>query len=193
MDADIYMFNPGLPPDQSGFEAEACSAAEPLSAKRIHEQLAAAGVTHFVTVPDTHQRTVMEVVVQNEKIRFITACTEDEAVCIAAGLYIGGARPIVSIQNTGVLASVNALRGIGVDGRLPLPLLVGQYGIDLSRPESMNDSTAVRLLEPSLNILGIPTVRLSEAQHLDDLGERIRQCWALDRPTAFVVVAPTKD
>jgi len=46
----------------------------------------------ILSVPDTHQKTVLAALDKEEQIRVLTCATEDEATTIAAGLYIGGER-----------------------------------------------------------------------------------------------------
>ena len=53
-------------------------------AEAVVAALRAAGVTHVVIVPDTHQRTVLAELARQSQIRVITACTEDEAIAINA-------------------------------------------------------------------------------------------------------------
>ena len=44
----------------------------------------------ILSVPDTHQKTVLAALDKEESIRVLTCATEDEATTIAAGLYTGG-------------------------------------------------------------------------------------------------------
>ncbi|HEX5939642.1 MAG TPA: hypothetical protein VFZ12_04720, partial [Dehalococcoidia bacterium] len=107
-----------------------------IPAGRIVEELARLGLCTVVTVPDTHQRTVLSALAGDERFRIITAATEDECLGICAGLWWGGIDPLLLIQHAGVFASVNALRGIGLDMGIPLTMLVGLYGRDPAvRPE----------------------------------------------------------
>ncbi len=52
-----------------------------------------AGVQDVVLVPDTHQRTVLDLLMADDEIRTVHCSTEDEAVAVSAGLIIGGRRP----------------------------------------------------------------------------------------------------
>src|SRR3989337_3497890 len=44
----------------------------------------------ILSVPDTHQKTVLAALDKEEQIRVLTCATQDEATTIAAGLYMGG-------------------------------------------------------------------------------------------------------
>src|SRR5947207_13982518 len=89
-----------------------------VSAEAIVREIVALGVTHVVNVPDTHQRTVLAALARESRIRLLTACTEDEAIAINAGLWIGGQRPFLSIQHVGLLAALNNVKGIRMDARI---------------------------------------------------------------------------
>ncbi len=83
------------------------------------------GVTHVVWIPDSHLGTWEPALLQSNSIRLIRACREGEAIAIAGGLLLGGARPVVMIQCTGLFEAGDALRNIVHDLKLPLVLIVG--------------------------------------------------------------------
>ena len=129
---------------------------ESVTASAILQELKACGVTHAVTVPDTHQRTLLEAIRADADVALITAATENEAVALAAGLWIGGREPVVIIQHAGLYACANYLRGIGLDGGVPLVLLVGLLGREPDREPRASRSSMVRLAQPLLEALDIP-------------------------------------
>src|SRR5438270_13263909 len=117
-------------------------------ARSIVAELRRIGVSHVINVPDTHQRTLLAELARQSAITLLTACTEDEAIAINAGLYVGGQRPILSIQHVGLLAAMNNVKGIAIEARIPTCILVGYFGRDVSRPARDNDALGIRLPEP---------------------------------------------
>jgi len=55
----------------------------------------------------------------------LTCSTEDDANAVAAGLYMTGEPVIVMIQHAGLYASVNTIRGISMDGKVPIFYMIG--------------------------------------------------------------------
>jgi sulfopyruvate decarboxylase TPP-binding subunit len=86
--------------------------------------LEAAGFTHLVWVPDSHLGT-WDAALSASRLAPIRPCREGEAIGIAAGLMLGGARPVVAIQCTGFFEAGDAVRNVVHDLRLPLKLLIG--------------------------------------------------------------------
>src|SRR6266516_7768133 len=127
-----------------------------VAASAILAELRTLGISHVVNVPDTHQRTLLAELARQSKIQLVTACTEDEAVAINAGLWIGGQRPVLSIQHVGLLAALNNIKGIAMDARIPTCMLVGYFGRDVTRSARENAARAVSLIEPTLETWGIP-------------------------------------
>src|SRR5687767_4556167 len=105
---------------------------ESVPARLLHQQIIDLGVSHVVTVPDTHQRTLLASLYAEPRIEVITVSTEDEAICASAGLWMGGAEPLLLIQNLGLFAAMNALRGIAQDKNVPTCMLVGQFSRDVT-------------------------------------------------------------
>jgi hypothetical protein len=89
--------------------------------------LEAAGFTHLVWIPDSHLGT-WEAALAGSRLAVVRPCREGEAVGIAAGLMLGGARPLVAIQCTGFFEAGDAVRNVVHDLKLPLKLLVGVRG-----------------------------------------------------------------
>src|SRR2546426_1121760 len=55
----------------------------------------------IISVPDTHQKTVLAALDKERDVRVLTCSTEDEANGVAAGLWMTGEPVIVMIQHAG--------------------------------------------------------------------------------------------
>ena len=66
------------------------------------DALRAAGCDHVVTVPDWVQLAMHVRLEAGEPgLPMVACCAEDQAVTVAAGLTLGGRRPVVVVQNQG--------------------------------------------------------------------------------------------
>jgi sulfopyruvate decarboxylase TPP-binding subunit len=159
----------------------------------ILQHIRQAQVSHVVTVPDTHQRTLLELLAKSEDPRLLTVCTEDEAIAVGAGLYIGGVRPLLLIQNAGLFASMNTLRGISLDGRVPTCLLIGEFQRDPNVPSRENTARVVHLLEPTLEAWGVPYYRLDQPGDLRQIPVAYERSLEERGPVALLVGASTAE
>jgi sulfopyruvate decarboxylase TPP-binding subunit len=148
-------------------------------------------ITHVVTVPDTHQRTLLDLLARDARIQLITSATEDEAIGINAGLWMGGQRPLVLMQQTGLLASLNTVKGIAFDARIPTCMLVGYYGRDISKPARENPQRVVHLIEPTLEAWQVPYFPLEGPADLAKLALGYERSLHDEGPTVVLVGAPT--
>src|SRR5438128_4230657 len=73
-----------------------------------------------LSVPDTHQKSVLAALDKEQALRVVTCATEDEATTAAAGLWMGGEPCVLMIQHAGLYASINTLRGVALAGRVPV-------------------------------------------------------------------------
>jgi sulfopyruvate decarboxylase TPP-binding subunit len=87
--------------------------------------LEAAGFTHVVWIPDSALGPWEAALASSPKLKLVRPCREGEAIGVAAGLMLGGARPVVVIQCTGLFEAGDALRNVVHDLKLPLKLIVG--------------------------------------------------------------------
>jgi sulfopyruvate decarboxylase TPP-binding subunit len=171
--------------------AHAAPVATSVPADAIVHELLALDITHVVMVPDTHQRSVLAALARQSQIRLLTACTEDEAIAINAGLWIGGQRPILSIQQVGLLAAMNNVKGIALDARIPTCMLVGYFGRDVTRTARENAARAVHLVEPTLDTWGIPYFPIEGPHDLGAIASAYRHSVEHHGPTVILVGAPT--
>jgi sulfopyruvate decarboxylase subunit alpha len=106
-------------------------------------------------------------------------------------MWIGGAESVVIIQNVGLFAAMNALRGVAMDMNVPTLLIVGQFGRDVSKTVENNAATGVRLLEPVLDAMGVPYYRLDFAADVDVLRTAYDRCRDERGPVVVLIGAPT--
>jgi sulfopyruvate decarboxylase TPP-binding subunit len=129
------------------------------SASSLFAALQTAKVTHCVTVPDFVQFALHErIMAEDSDIVNLLACAENQALTMATGLYIGGATPIVMIQNQGFLNCINTLRATCIDSAVPMVLLIGQHAREadnIGQPSKQSRRSMVRLMEPLLQALDL--------------------------------------
>ncbi len=91
--------------------------------------VAAAGSRHVVYVPDNPLSHVLRVLASDyPDIRTTVATREEEAFGIAAGLYLGGIRPTVMLQSSGLGNSLNALTSLLLPYQIPVFIVVSMRG-----------------------------------------------------------------
>jgi phosphonopyruvate decarboxylase len=140
-----------------------------------------------LSVPDTHQRTVLSALDKERDIRVVTCATEDEATAVAAGLFMGGEPCVLMIQHAGLYASVNTLRGVAMDGRIPIFYMIGL--LQREKDKDLKDSrhSMVRFCEPLLDLFGVPHARLEGPSDVHFIPEYYRLSRERRGPAAVLV------
>jgi len=121
----------------------------------------AAGVTDVAYVPDNPLSFVLgDFERRYPSVRLILATREEEAFGIAAGLYLGGRRPSVMLQSSGLGNSINALTTLVVPYRIPMLIVVSMRGDD----GEWNAAQAPmgQAVRPILDAIRIPHVTVSD-------------------------------
>lgn len=129
-----------------------------------------AGITHVVGIPDNTSGPLFPEVRKHPTIRLVPVTREGEAFALAAGLWLGGASPLVVVQNTGLLESGDAIRGTAMRMGVGLPVVVtgrgyakmsaAGMGPDANKTRELltraDVDSAALLTEPTLEAWGIP-------------------------------------
>ena len=157
----------------------------------IAHALADCGIDSATVVPDFVQIATHQCLDANGGRLRVTYCAnENQAIHVATGLYIGGRRPVVMMQNQGLYNCVNSLRACGLDAGIPLLLMVGQFGREFSNyGQDMRASRRhmVSLLEPVLDALGIACWRLETEQDLGAIAAAHAHAEQQRSPAAIIV------
>jgi sulfopyruvate decarboxylase subunit alpha len=130
------------------------------------------GVTHVVWLPDSTLGTWERAFEAATELTLVRVCREGEAWAIAAGLHLGGKRPMIVMQNTGLFESGDALRNVLFDLRLPLYALIGYRSYLL---ENSPDS-ARRYTQPIIDAWGLDHVMIEGPDALLRLADHYRSC-----------------
>ena len=89
----------------------------------------AAGSRDVVYVPDNPLSHVLRAFEhQFRDVRLVLATREEEAFGIAAGLYLGGRRPTVMLQSSGLGNSLNAVTSLLLPYQIPVLMIVSMRG-----------------------------------------------------------------
>ena len=159
------------------------------SGDQIASLLARLGVTHVVTVPDSTLGRWEGAIRQSGAIRLVRVCREGEAWVVAAGLYLGGARPLVMIQCTGLFESGDSLRNVLFDWGLPIFSLIG-YRSYLNQ-ETLPGDTCLAFTEPVLEAWKIDYRLITEPTQLEVIAGHFAACRAAGKPGAALIAEGT--
>lgn len=125
-----------------------------LSPAELTNKLSIRGYDFVTGVPCSLLGPLINQFTLEDKWRYFSAGNEGLAVGLAAGAYIGGHRPVVFMQNSGLGYAFDGLTSLTAVLRIPLLLLIswrGEAGIgDEPQHENMG-----RILPDTLRLLGI--------------------------------------
>ena len=155
------------------------------SGEQIADCLEALGVTHVITVPDSTIGQWQEAIEGRGRTRLIRVCREGEAWEVAAGLYLGGATPLVMIQCTGLFESGDALRNVLHDWKIPIFSIIG-YRSYLNQSTLPGDTCLV-FTEPMLDAWRIDYRLITQESQLDVIASHYMACRDAGRPGAILV------
>ena len=160
------------------------------SASAMLAALQSAGVTHAVSVPDFVQFALHQKLGEAASgIRCLFTASEDQALTTAAGLHIGGAVPVILVQNQGLYKCLNTLRAVCLDAGIPVVFLVGQFGREVEnfdKPMTESRRSMVSLMEPFLNAVNVKHWVVDSDDNVDGITQAFTHARAAE--TAAVVL-----
>jgi sulfopyruvate decarboxylase subunit alpha len=100
----------------------------PGRAKVLHDALSGAGIELVATLPETWLMPLLRELEADPALRVVEVAKEDEAIGIAMGAQLAGARAAALMQNHGLFAALNAVVSGAMLYRVPLLLLISDRG-----------------------------------------------------------------
>jgi sulfopyruvate decarboxylase TPP-binding subunit len=144
------------------------------------------GITHVVWIPDSELGTWEPALSASSDIKLIRVCREGEAIAVAAGLLLGGQRPVVVIQCTGLFEAGDALRNVVHDMKLPLFMIIGLRSYYAYQQGTTRDTCPV-FAEPILRAWQIAYVLLDRRNTATDLAAAYQKAQAEKRAGAVLI------
>jgi sulfopyruvate decarboxylase TPP-binding subunit len=144
------------------------------------------GISHVIWIPDSDVGTWDQALRTAPALQLIRVCREGEAMAIAAGLLLGGKKPLVILQCTGLFEAGDALRNVVHDMKLPLFLMVGIRNYEAYQRRASADNCPV-FTEPIMRAWQIPYILLQRERGAAELVTAYRQAQVENRAGAVLL------
>ena len=143
---------------------------------------------HFYTgVPCSYFNSIIRTLQSNGKSSYVIASNEGSALALASGAFLGGQRPVLMIQNSGLGNLINPLTSLSMIYKIPVLIFVSgrAYGIQDEPQHEIIGRTMGKLLD-SIGLLhwDLPT---EEADLTGILNEGIQAASQKQSPVVFFV------
>lgn len=172
---------------------EAPVASEDVAARDLHGSsiiaaIKASGIEYVLAVPDIVTSSgLLGPIARDNDFKLIRVCKEDECIGIASGLSYADKRALILIQYTGFLDSLNAIRGIAVEYKQPICMMVGLLGHDPEKAPRASPRYGVRIIEPILDDMGIAHHLVSEDADIGKIQPAVERAYRESAPVALLI------
>jgi sulfopyruvate decarboxylase subunit alpha len=154
----------------------------------IIREIKASRIEFVVSVPDiTTSEGLLRPLSQGSDPRLVRVCKEDEGVAICAGLSYCNRRALLLIQQTGLLDSINAIRGVAVEYSLPICMMVGLLEKEPGVLPRQSKRYAVRIVEPVLDAMGIAYHEIEGEGDVGKIAPAIEAAYAQMQPVVLLI------
>ena len=154
----------------------------------IIAEIKKSGVETVITLPDrTTAEGLLRPIAADTELRHVRACKEDEAIGISAALSYCDHRALILIQYTGLLDSVNAIRGVAVEYEMPICMMVGLNSKEPGVAPTRSKHYGIRIVEPILDAMGVDRLLLETDDDIAKIKPAIETAYERSRPVAMLV------
>lgn len=152
-----------------------------LFGKKIFEEFKKCGITHIVWLPCFQLGFIYEAMMNQKEIELVPVCREGEGIAVAAGLALGGKKPIVLYQNTGIYESGDSMRLLTFELHVPLLIMLGYRGW------KGTDSAGV-IMEPTMDAWQVKYHILKSVEDVGKISVADKEAQETRKPVAILIV-----
>ncbi len=155
-----------------------------LNPQTVLNEMKKNGVSNVIWLPDSETNWLYMLMQEEPSLDLIAVSREGQAFSTAAGLSVGGKKPIILIQNTGMMESGDSLRGWGMGMNIPVVMMVGYRGYTR---HGVNQDTAATYTERFLNAFGIQYYLVENDSDAERISVAFEEAERTKRPVAILV------
>ena len=151
----------------------------------VYRGLKCAGIDFAASVPCVNLQELLTLIGGDPEIIHLPATREEEGVGICAGAWMGGRRPALLMQNSGLGNCINALASLDILYGIPLLMIISHRG---GAGEPIVAQVPMgRLTVPLLDALGISHFQ-PQPEQAEEAVAQAWQCAATARMPAAVLL-----
>jgi sulfopyruvate decarboxylase TPP-binding subunit len=155
-----------------------------LSPETVLAEMTKNGVTDIVWLPDSETNWLYLLMQAEPSLRLVGVSREGHACSIAAGLAAGGRKPMILIQNTGMMESGDSIRGWLLGLNIPVVLMVGYRGWTR---HGVTTDTAATYTERFINAFGLNYYLVESDADANRISVAFEEAAKTQRPVVVLV------
>ncbi len=162
--------------------------ADRLKARNLIREIKRAGIRFIVALPDrTTSEHLLKTMIKDPEFQVVQVCKEDEGVSICSGLHAAGHRALLLMQYTGLLDSINAVRGVAMQGKNPVCMMVGMLQKEPGVPPTQSKRYGLRIVEPILDAMQVEHHLIEAPGTEDKVAPTVEAAYTELRPVAMLI------
>ena len=155
-----------------------------LSPETILAELKKNGISHVIWLPDSETNWLFMLMKAEPSLTLVGVTREGLAFSTASGVWAGGKKPVILIQNTGLMESGDSLRGWALGLNIPVVMMVGYRGWTR---HGVNTDTAATYTERFLSAFGINYYLVEDDADAPRISIAFDEAAKTKRPVAVLV------
>jgi sulfopyruvate decarboxylase subunit alpha len=158
--------------------------AGPSNSESIFRGLKRGGIDFVVSVPCVKLGPLLELVSDDPDMVHVPVTREEEGIGVCAGAFMGGKRPAILMQNSGLGNSINALTSLNLLYGIPLLLIISHRGTEGEKV--VGQVPMGKATVPLLDAIGIEHRSPGPADAEDAVAKAVETVFTERRPIALL-------
>jgi sulfopyruvate decarboxylase subunit alpha len=135
----------------------------------LYEAIKELGINLLLTLPDNMIQGLLKIVNERNEIREVSITREEEGIGVAAGAYLGGIKPAIIMQNSGLGNSINAIKSLLHLYKIPILLIMSHRGTEREKIAAQIPMGKITL--ELLECINVKTFVIETVENIENLNK----------------------
>jgi len=139
------------------------------------QHLKAAGLNFYLSVPCVFLQDIIKLLEHDADITYTPVTREEEAIGVASGAYLGGNKPVILMQSSGLGNCVNAICSLSNFYNIPILFLISHRGTQVEKIAAQKPMGEI--MTPLLSLVNIDCYSFSDPAQLESISEIVEEMY----------------
>jgi sulfopyruvate decarboxylase subunit alpha len=151
----------------------------------LYKAIKNSGIDLILSVPCDMLKGLINEIENAKEISYVPVTREEEGVGIAAGAYLGGYKPLILMQNSGLGNSINAIKSLLELYEIPVIFMMSHRGTEGEKISAQIPMGKVLL--DLLDCIGIESLIINSHTKIINIEKAVKKSKETSKPIALIL------
>ncbi len=153
--------------------------------KKLYDAIKESGINFLLSVPCDMIKGLLEIIDEKKEIMHFSVTREEEGVGVAAGAFLGGKKPSILMQNSGLGNSINAIKSLLEIYEIPIIFIITHRGAEGEKILAQMPMGKITL--NLLDCIDVEYIIIDSEVKIDEIVKAVKKSTSFNKSVAIIL------